>query len=257
MNACEPFVTEESLRVAGSVVPGQQIGWQGLTRELWAGADGCCGSPWNRVKISTDLVVSARGGDFTPLAAPPPGLNPATLRHLPWLKLRVAGCRDGSQRPIWLDLGQTIVLPTRSASAAIVGPATFFEVAAANADVVVPPGNAEQTTLDAWIIVRVEETTCCEPSDALLTDTAIIPADGEGSVALVIPPRARCLTIHKGDGSAVTVEWEIDEFQMVVGTSGMPAVASQLVLTVPEAMRVRLSSAGPAQQVVLVWGLRL
>ena len=263
MNACVPDeIAEGVTHVAGSVVTGQQIGWQSLAggREIFATRPWTC-PPGMRVKVSTELVVSVRAGSFAPLTEEeiPNGRLPATLRHCPWLKVRVAGCDDNTVRPIWMDLGQSVVLPTRGASAAIVGPSSglFFEVNGANRSVPVPPAAAEQSTIDAWIYVRVEATTCCEPYDVLLTDSATVPDSGLGSVSLIIPPRARCLTIHKGTGSTLGVEWMLDPANLIVGTQGMPGNASQLVLTVPEANQVRLTSGGPPQNVVLVWGLHL
>lgn len=257
MSSCVvPDHAELVIHVAGSVVAGQQIAWQTMTREL-AATRACEFGPGKRVKLSSDLVVVSRGGAVPPLedGSIPDGRVPSTLRHLPWLKLRVAACGDDTVRPIWLDLGQSIVLPASAASAALVGHRTFFEVNSSNQGADVPPASQEQSTLDAWIYIRVEETTCCEPYDVLLTDSAIVPATGDGSVTLNVPPRARCLTIHKGTGSAVGVEWVLDESNLIVGTAGMPAASSQLVLTVPEALRLRLSSADQAEQVVLVWGL--
>lgn len=261
MSACVPDdIAEAVTHVAGSVVDGQQISWQTLSagREIFASRN-CTYPPGMRVKVSSDLVVVVRSGSFPPLGEDeiPNGRAPATLRHCPWLKLRVAGCDDNTVRPIWMDLGQSVVLPTRGASAAIVGPGTglFFEVNGGNRNVEVPPASSEQSTIDAWVYVRVEPTTCCEPSDVLLTDSVQVPA--ESGVELVIPPRARCLTIHSDGVAAVGVQWVLDPNQLIVGTSGLPAAASQLGLTVPEATHVRLSSATDAVQVVLVWGLRL
>lgn len=260
MSVCAPDIAQLVSHIAGSVVSGQQIGWETLTRELEV-TRGCTWPEGTRVRVSTDLVVRERAGSFTPLAENeiPNGRLPATLRHCPWLKLRLAACDDPTIRPVWLDLGQSIVVPASSGSAAIVGPAdrSFFLVTPANQGTEVPPAGAEQSTIDAWVYVRVEPTTCCEPSDALLTDSGIVPDTAAGTLEFIIPPRARCLTIHKGDGSDLAVEWVLDGANLIVETAGMPAAASQLVLTVPEAYRVRLASAGGPQNVVLVWSLRL
>lgn len=236
--------------VVGSVLPEQTISWETMARELTSLMPrGFKVNPGEHIRITTDLVQVTRTGAVAllPLEQEPNPLLPSTLRHVPWVKLRIAACGDRSNLPVWMDLGQSVVLPWHCVAAALVVPSESTFQIARDPDEPIPPDNVEHETIDAWISVKLEPTCCCEPRCVTLTDSVLVGVNTD----VVIPPRARTLTIHKSAGAPLAVEWMASD-QNAVGTSGMPAEATQLVLTVPDVPHLRLNGDGI---VLLVWGL--
>lgn len=131
------------------------------------------------VRISTDVVAVLRQtsepltalDDAAFSAAAPPFLPPTT-RDVPYLKMRVATCRP-VMRPVWIDTGQSIVVPWPDAAVAITAPAEGWRQVSPG-DTITPPTPGEHTTWDVRLWVTLRCTSCCPDDCAVLTDSRMV-----------------------------------------------------------------------------------
>lgn len=204
------------VHVAGAIANvDDQIRWPRILRDALGIRPPCCDCGCH-VQLTTSMVVTvteSQGAEVPVTTAPPDAKDPRVLRHCPYIKARIATC-EPVVRPLFHDVGRSIVLPWPQAAISILVPETASPdggVTNLPAGWLVDPRNDETITSpidgaflawDAWIWTTVKCTKCCEPSDAILTDSAILSASGAAAVLFIVPPGADELEVVAGESGA-------------------------------------------------------
>lgn len=216
----------------------------------------CCGS-CKYVRVSTDLVAVVRQSEGDPLLALPNPVpiasNINTLRHVPYLKARVATC-EPVVRPLFVDTGQVFVLPYNDATISILAPDVGWLRVRAGQPIPPPTPGQDHHTWDVWIWVTLACTRCCPDDCAVLTDSQTI-ADGTTTV-FIVPPHARRATIS-GVGGLEVATWDAGDIVVPPGTlpqGGFSLSAAPTDLrVVPDYNRLLVVGLGAATTLTAAW----
>lgn len=276
------------VRVSGSLLfeaPTPHVHWTGITRELTSVGPACCCCPSEKcryVRLSTSLVAVTRDSDVAlgalPMQAPPAARLPPTniinpggavpqvlQRFVPYIKARAVTC-EPVQRPIFFDLGQSLVIPWCEGSIGIdVAPNSATQAWVLNpgdGELLPMPGGDGQahTFYDVWIWATAKCTTCCpEGSFAVLTDSELATVGGSPAL-FPVPPGAYEATVyvtidggtargHWIQGTSVLASW-------VFANAGFGSRFPHTFGVVPGVSQLMVEAFDVNQNVVVAWKVR-
>lgn len=267
----------DTVRVAGSIpIADAPIRW-GRIRRVALGLRPPCCECRAHVQITTSLVTRVTQSDGPVLVqALPDALDPRTIRFNPYIKVRVQTCRYA--RPVWIDVGRTIVVPWDAASVSIVIPETVSAdgitdvpaqwLVGPSEGVTIPrPIAGQNLQFDTRVWVSQKCTLCCEYQDAILTDSAIGTRSPGALPIFLVPPGADQVEIVAGQvGAQVDALWAVGTGALattqVIGESGFGSGAfgdqsPRCICVAPGTTHIILNTAPNDFPVLVAWRIRL
>lgn len=218
MKACHPY-TRESIHLAGALdALDSAIRLEQITTPIWSltGASCCCRNPSPNNRVTVDGVVVQRfsaGPVFSSSPPIPDGLLITTLRSIPWVKVRISSCVDGrgncgpgGPRPVWIDFGQSILVPWRTVGITLMGRQGWGEVQRPEQQFP-PPVAGFHNRFDVFANVTIACTECCEGRCAILTDSQEGAEEPAGEASFLVPPFARALSFATSGAGPITLQW--------------------------------------------------
>jgi hypothetical protein len=269
------------VHVAGAIASSDdQIRWTRIRRPVLELQPPCCKCGAENVQITTSLVVTltqSQGGAVEVQERPPSARDPRTLRHCPYIKQRYNTC-EPVVRSLFSDVGRSVVMPWHSAGVSILVPETVSSdggqtvnvpagwlVDPRPGDEILSPIAGAFQAWDVWIWVTLR-CTDCEPSDAILTDSAIANQSAGNSPLFVVPPGADELQIVAGEAAAtVHALWVVSDGTVVnsrvVGQSALGNAAfgnqePRCVCVPPLSTHLNVTTAPTDIPIALAWRIR-